>query len=273
VENQQSESLVLLVHEMRTPLTVIAGYAADLQARWDTLTDAEKLEAVDAIARNAHQLRRLVDDGVDGSRQLRCETSNFDLAALVRGVVRDFVHLHGDAEFVATIDGRVGRVQGDEGRNRQVLVNLLANAVKFSSGQPRVEIRVSRARRMARVEVRDSGIGIARTERREIFRKFSRSPRVREFGIDGAGVGLYLVKRLVEDQGGRVWVEPRRGGGTTVAYTMPLVAEPVAVGEGDGFGAAVRADLAKDVLDVRGDGLGGDDQLSGDGRLGVPGGQ
>jgi signal transduction histidine kinase/PAS domain-containing protein len=225
VDRLEKDFLAAATHDMRTPLTVIAGFATNLRENWDELPDAEKLESVEAIARNADSLTQLVEQDLEVALiergRMPYEIETFDLAAQVDDIVRDFSKTMPN-RFVVHVEESLPLVRGDAQRNRQVLVNLLTNAVQFSKRSSPVELEVSRAGAMAQVAVHDQGIGIDAADIPVIFRKYSRVRTRVERRSNGAGLGLYLSKCFVEAQGGRIWVESASGEGSTFTYTLPV---------------------------------------------------
>jgi PAS domain S-box-containing protein len=220
-------SRALITHDMRTPLAVIAGSASRLRETWDDLPEGEKLEGLDAIVRNGRNLVRLVEQELQlalvetGSRPLHI--SVFDLAAQIESVVGNFAGAAPE-RFGVRIQGPLAHVRGDERLSAQVLVNLLSNALKFSGPTAPVEIEVSQRGPMACVAVHDHGVGISGGDLAKLFRKFSRVGSADDPKVAGTGLGLYLSKCMVEAQGGRIWVESRRGEGSTFTYTVPVAA-------------------------------------------------
>jgi signal transduction histidine kinase len=222
----EKEFLALVAHDMRTPLAVIAGFASSLRERWDELPDRERLDGLDAILRNGKSLTRLVEQDLQvalvDSSEFRCKLAPFDLAAQIEQIVDDFAQT-ADAQFELHIVRPLCQARGDEHRNWQVLANLLSNAVKFSPPGSLVQVEVVERERMVHVTIRDTGRGIAAADRAKLFRKFGRVGDTGTGAVVGTGLGLYLSRRLVESQGGRIWVESRPGEGSAFTYTLPLV--------------------------------------------------
>jgi PAS domain S-box-containing protein len=220
---REKEFLALIAHDMRTPLAVIAGFASSLLEKWDDLPDGERLEGLDAILRNGRSLTRLVEQDlqlalIDGG-QLSYELSTFDLAAQVQRITSELARTT-DARFVVRSEPSQ-LVHADPERNWQILANLLSNAVKFTAAQTPIEIGIRRDGPMVRVAVRDRGRGISRVDARRLFRKFSRVGSPDGPALRGTGLGLYLSRRMVEAQGGRIWVKSEPGEGSTFTYTLP----------------------------------------------------
>jgi signal transduction histidine kinase len=115
------------------------------------------------------------------------------------------------------------KVAGDPGRTRQVLTNLVDNAIKYSPHGGRIELAVEADEGYARFTVRDEGLGIPLGEQKRIFEKFYRLDPDHRRGIGGSGLGLYICRELVRTMNGRIWVESDLGKGATFAFELPIV--------------------------------------------------
>jgi PAS domain S-box-containing protein len=223
----KDEFLATLSHELRTPLTAIYGWG---QMLIEGLVDEDKKAwALETMVRNAHAQARLVDDLLDVSRII---TGRFHINARpveVRPLVEasvDGVRPAAEAKgiFLSTLLGRdVGVVSGDPDRLQQVLWNLLSNAVKFTPPGGRVEVELRRAGRQAVVRVSDTGRGIAPAFLPHAFERFRQAEQstTRQYG--GLGLGLAIVRHLVELHGGSVRAESEgEGRGATFTVELPL---------------------------------------------------
>jgi chemotaxis family two-component system sensor kinase Cph1 len=229
VDRVDSDLLALVMHDVRTPLAVISGYAKELGERWEELPDDTKRAAVDVIGRNGVKAARMLEEGLaaaltesGGSRR---ELRPFDLCAQVCELVADFAEIGGN-RFVVYSDAGLPPVLCDPQRNWHVLANLLSNAVKFSAPRARIDIEVIRRDQVAEVSVRDRGVGISPARRRSLFH--SRPGGVKRRAASG-GIGLRLTRGIVEAQGGHISVASRPGRGSTFTYTVPLAPGPKAV--------------------------------------------
>jgi signal transduction histidine kinase len=212
-------------HELRTPLTSIKG-ATDLMRRKVSCDDPVYL---DIIGRNADHLIKIVVDFLDYSK---IEAGRLDLN-LNRGSVSSVaeeailaqeadaarrsinMRLNADSEAVATFDHQ---------RIYQVMINLLANAVKYSPNGSTIEVDVSTEDHSVLVGVQDHGPGISFEHQEAIFQKFYQAPSEgsKQINIGSSGIGLAICKGLVEAQGGRIWVESELGRGSKFVFTLPL---------------------------------------------------
>lgn len=224
----RDEFLSVASHELRTPLTSLQLQLEILRRpRKPTQPplSAEAVKAkVDAVSRQATRLSHLVNELLDVSRidegTLELEFARVDLARVARDVVG---RLAGDAERVGSVvrltvgESVVGR--WDALRLEQVLSNLLSNALKFGAGKP-VEVTVERKSALAVMTIRDQGIGIAPGDIERIFERFERAAPTRRYG--GLGLGLYIVRQIVEAHGGQVRAESVPGLGSTFTVELPL---------------------------------------------------
>src|SRR5215475_618396 len=223
--------LAVVSHELRTPLTAMLGWVRLLTTGMrDDVTSAR---ALTVIERNTKILAQLIDDLLDVSRivsgKLTLEVGPVDLVAVIESAIEAVQGL-ADAKSVglkAVLDPSAGSVTGDPGRLQQVVWNLLANAIKFTPGRGRIDLRLERAGSHARLTVRDTGQGINRELLPHIFDRFRQDDRPRRHG--GLGLGLAIVRHIVELHHGNVRAESDgEGRGATFAVELPLPGEEVA---------------------------------------------
>ncbi len=223
----KTDFLMRMSHELRTPLNSIIGYSEALSDGIDGPVTEDQGRSLARIANSGRHLLRLIEDLLDHSR-LEAGRMEFRCTATpVEDAVRDVVHqarpLLGGRPIVleVAIDGPLPPVWADPDRLRQVLWNLVGNAVKFTDrGQVRLEAR-ARPDRTVEVAVRDTGPGIPPEELETIFAKFAQLPGNRR---SGAGLGLAICRELVEHMGGRVWAESEIGQGSVFRFTLPAAA-------------------------------------------------
>lgn len=225
----KDDFLATVSHELRTPLTSILGWSNLL--RTGSLDEESTAKAFDVIERNAQNQKRLIDDLLDVSRiiggKLLLDVREIELARIVEDaveVVRPAAAAKG-IRIVSSFDPEVWTVSGDAGRLRQVVWNLLSNAVKFTAEGGRVEVRVERDGGRARVAVSDTGKGIAPDFLPHVFERFRQADARTTRAFDGLGLGLAIVRHLVEAHGGTVRADsPGEGLGTTFSIYLPLSA-------------------------------------------------
>jgi len=231
----KSEFLANMSHEMRTPLTGVMG-VIDLMLT-DGLTD-EHRNNLEMAKKSAEALKQIINDILDFSRiatgKMSFMMQPFELRSCVRSVAAIFA-MQADSKgirFLLEIDDSVPeRVVGDEARLRQVLMNLVGNAVKFTE-HGEIGVSVRPAQDPARPEqdvllfaVRDTGIGIPAEYMERIFEMFTQADTSSAKKFGGTGLGLALSKQIVENLGGKIRVESRPGEGSVFSFTIPFIRE------------------------------------------------
>jgi signal transduction histidine kinase len=225
----KDEFLATTSHELRTPLTAILGWSHML--RHGKLDEAAATRAVETIERNAKAQAQLVEDILDVSRvitgKLRLDIAPVDLAPVINAAI-DSVQLAADAKNIqlsVAFEPAARRVSGDAGRLQQVVWNLLSNAVKFTPTGGRIGVRLERAGALAQLTVSDNGCGFEAAFVPYIFDRFRQADGSSTRTHGGLGLGLAIVRHLVELHGGTVRAEsPGEGAGATFIITLPLAA-------------------------------------------------
>lgn len=223
----KDDFLATLSHELRTPLTAILGWARMLSV--GGLDDETFRTAVATIEQSARTQASLVDDLLDVSRvvsgKLSLENEPVDLGTVVGDVIRT-MHVTAGAKGIAlSVSGLEERfvVQGDSTRLQQIVWNLVSNAIKFSEGGAKVDVRLEQVRRHARIIVSDRGRGIAPSFLPHVFEPFRQADSSPARSHGGLGLGLAVVKYLVEAHGGTVMAHSDGiGTGATFTVTLPL---------------------------------------------------
>jgi len=216
-------------HELRTPLSAVLLWTR-LMAR-GSLDEGKKARALDLIERNAKLQAQLVEDLLDVSRiisgKLHLEVRPMDLAAVVEAAL-DAIRPAADAKAIrmdSSLAPGAEYVAGDPSRLQQVIWNLLSNAIKFTPKGGRVDVDLRRAESHVELTVRDTGEGISAEFLPHIFERFRQGDSTSTRAHGGLGLGLGIVRHLVELHGGTVRAEsPGRGGGSTFVVSLPLPA-------------------------------------------------
>jgi signal transduction histidine kinase/CHASE1-domain containing sensor protein len=223
----RDEFLSIASHELKTPLTSLTLQSESLRASAAKSTPESVARKADAIRRNVDRLSRLVDTLLDLSRitagRLDIHREDVDLVEVVTDVMSRFDEEARRAGCDLRLDAPVP-VTGHWDRLRldQVVTNLLANAVKYGPNKP-VDVKVEKRLDSARLTIRDYGIGIPDTDQRRIFERFERAVSDRNYG--GFGLGLWIVRRIVEAMGGTIHVESTPGEGATFTVELRRVAD------------------------------------------------
>jgi signal transduction histidine kinase len=228
LDAMKSDFLATIQHELRTPLTAIMGMTDLLEMAWDSWGDDQKIDAISDVQVAAKSLYEIVETILDysmlESERVQLSLRDCPLRDVAEEAVEELRPLFRRADV--TIEMRLPegiRVRGDGRRLTQIMKALIDNAVKFSPESARVQIRADQRDGQVRLQVVDRGIGIAPEHQEQIFERFFQvdNTATRRFG--GTGMGLALVKRLVEMQQGRVTVQSTLGKGSTFTVTLPAV--------------------------------------------------
>jgi PAS domain S-box-containing protein len=214
-------------HELRTPLAAIYGAAVTLR-RTDVELEAELRDRLlDIVVDEAKRLGEIVNDLLLASQldsgRLRAAIEATDPRALAESVIESTrAHLPKGTRVELQAPSELPQVAADPEQLRQVLANLLDNAVKYSPAGGEIGVRLERRGEHLRFAVVDPGLGIPAAEQRRIFEKFYRLDPDMTHGIGGTGLGLYISRELVRKVGGKIWVESREGEGSTFFVEVPL---------------------------------------------------
>lgn len=225
----KDEFLATLSHELRTPLTSILGWT-NMLASGGLQGDAAA-QALGTINRNARAQVQMIDDLLDIGRiitgKLRLDVREVDLPSVVIGAL-DTLRPAAEAKNIklqTLLDPHAGPISGDPDRLQQVVWNLVSNAIKFTPKGGRVQVRVERINSHVEIVVSDTGRGIAPEFLPHVFDRFRQADQTTTRAVGGLGLGLAIVRQLVELHGGTVGVDsPGAGKGTTFAIGLPLAA-------------------------------------------------
>jgi signal transduction histidine kinase len=226
LERARSDFVATASHELRTPLTSIYGGIRTLNARGDQLDSAQRQRLLHLIEQESAQLAHIVDQLLISTRldrhELRLNETDCDLQSLCAAVV-DAARVRAPDTVTLTLEAPqiLRPLRCDESLLRQVLVNLIENAMKYSAGDGETTVRLSEEAGQARIEVEDRGPGIAPAERERIFDKFYRLDAAMSSGVGGSGLGLYISRAIVTEMGGTLTLRSAVGAGSTFIVTLP----------------------------------------------------
>jgi GAF domain-containing protein len=223
----KSEFLANMSHELRTPLNAIIGFSEVLAERMFGEINDKQAEYLSDILGSGRHLLSLINDILDLSKieagRMELDLADFDLPAAIDNtliLVKERAHRRG-IRLVRSVDGRLGQVHADERKVKQVLLNLLSNALKFTPEGGQVEVRARPLGAGAvEVAVSDTGVGIAPEDQQAVFEEF-RQVGTASKKVEGTGLGLAISRRFVELHGGRIGVASEPGAGSTFTFTLP----------------------------------------------------
>jgi two-component system, NtrC family, sensor kinase len=223
----KSEFLANMSHELRTPLNAIIGFSEVLTERMFGELNEKQDEYLKDIYASGQHLLSLINDILDLSKieagRMELEVTDFDLPSAIDNaliLVRERATRR-DITLRRTIDDRLGMVRGDERKVKQVLLNLLSNALKFTPEGGRIDVSAHLQDGAAEIAVADTGVGIAPEDQEAIFEEF-RQVGTADKKVEGTGLGLALSRKFIELHGGRIWVKSEGGKGSTFTFTIPV---------------------------------------------------
>ena len=222
----KSEFLSNMSHELRTPLNAIIGFSEVLLARMFGELNGQQADYMqDILSSGRHQLA-LVNDILDLAKveagRMELELSSFSLSAAIESGLSMLRERAGRHQIALALDADPGvdTIEADERKVKQILFNLLTNAVKFTPDGGAITVRTWARPDATEVSVRDTGVGIALEDQGRIFEEFGQAKSAR--GVEGTGLGLTLAKRMVELHGGAISVNSVVGAGSTFTFSLPL---------------------------------------------------
>ncbi len=223
----KSEFLANMSHELRTPLNAIIGFSEVLAQGMFGAINEKQTEYLQDILESGRHLLSLINDILDLSKieagRMELEPADFDLPSAIENaliLVRERASRHG-IKLGSSIDKRLGMIGGDERKVKQVLLNLLSNALKFTPEGGQIDVAARLHDDRAEVSVADTGIGIAPTDQDTVFEEF-RQVGTADKKAEGTGLGLTLSRKFIELHGGKIWVQSAVGRGSTFTFTLPV---------------------------------------------------
>ena len=224
----KSEFLANMSHELRTPLNAIIGFSEVLGERMFGELNEKQAEYTEDILSSGRHLLSLINDILDLAKveagRMDLELAKFDLPLAIDNaltLIRERATRHG-IRLHHSVDERLGEFYGDERKIKQILLNFLSNAVKFTPEGGRVDVDAVLADGAVEISVSDTGVGIAPEDQETIFEEFRQVGTDYAHKREGTGLGLTLTKKFVEMHGGKIWVESELGKGATFTFTLPI---------------------------------------------------
>ncbi|HSD88595.1 MAG TPA: ATP-binding protein, partial [Kofleriaceae bacterium] len=225
----KSEFLANMSHELRTPLNAIIGFSEVLSERMFGEINDKQAEYLADILESGKHLLSLINEILDLSKieagRMELQPSEFDLPAMIDNALL-LVRERAQRRAIALgrdVDSRLGTICADERKVKQVLLNLLSNALKFTPEGGRVDVHAGRTDSLVEISVTDTGVGIAPEDLAVVFEEF-RQVGTAAKKVEGTGLGLAISRKFVELHGGTMGVQSRVGAGSTFSFTLPLSA-------------------------------------------------
>lgn len=227
INKQKSEFISVVAHELKTPLTSIQGFASTLKESADFLQPEQKDRLLATIVREAERLNRLIEQllnvsRIEAGKALQMNWTEVDVVSLLAHcfeIQKSYTRVH---NLVDAFSRRAGiKIVADQDKLQQCVLNLLSNAVKYAPDGGDVTLTLTPDDQGITISVEDQGVGIPKDLQPKLFGRFSRIERESIKGIKGTGIGLNLVKHLVELHGGKIWVQSEEGEGSTFFIWVP----------------------------------------------------
>lgn len=216
----------VISHELKTPVAIIKGYASTYSRPDVNWNQETVIEGLKVIEEEADRLSTLIENLLDTTRLqfggLHLTLGEVELASLCKEIAAKMQTQTERHLIVATFPPDFPTIQGDEERLSQVISNLIGNAFKYSPNGGDIEITGQSLGNVVQVSISDQGIGIAPDQQEYIFDRFYRVDNALSRKTQGAGLGLYIVKSIVDAHGGKVWIDSEPEKGTTFSFTLPL---------------------------------------------------
>ncbi len=228
LERARADFVTTASHELRTPLTAIYGSVRTLISRPDALDESQRARLLRMIEQESEHLAQIVDQLLVTAQidrgHLRMEERDCDIAELCASVIEAAEARKPESIQLKLVAPKSSPpLKCDPPKLKQVLVNLVENAIKYSPEGGRIEVRVADTPDRLRIDVQDEGLGIPPSEQARIFEKFYRLDAEMTRGVGGSGLGLYISREIVEQMGGLLSVRSRRGSGSTFTVTLPRI--------------------------------------------------
>ena len=229
LEQMKTDFMSFVAHELRSPLGTILGYASLLHEAADQFAPEQRADMTSTIMHQCRRLNRMIGEMLDMGRleaghDLDLRRDPVDLTALCQSVLegqRATLHNPDSYELRLEADDEPLIIKADPDRMEQIVINLVSNAIKYSPDGGTVSLKLHRQNGAAVMSVADTGMGMTSEQVSQLFQKFYRTPDAQARRIKGTGLGLFLVKQLVEAHGGDIAVASERGHGTTFTVTLP----------------------------------------------------
>ncbi|HHX62783.1 MAG TPA: cell wall metabolism sensor histidine kinase WalK [Epulopiscium sp.] len=226
LDQMRKEFVANVSHELRTPLTTVKGYAETLA---DGAVDDKEVavQFLNVIISEADRMTALVKDLLELSRldnkQVQLDITDIDLAHIIKQTVSayDLTEIKNGQEISVDCHQDKILMEADSARVKQVLHNIISNAIKYNTGKGKIRISTSNHGEYIEVKVADTGVGIPERDMGRIFERFYRVDKARSGTMRGTGLGLSITKEIMELHGGEIWIASKLGRGTTVTMYFP----------------------------------------------------
>ena len=229
IDTMKSEFVSVASHQLRTPLSAIKWFLEMLIAGDAGAINENQKEFLDRAYESNERMIKLVNDLLNVSRmesgKIKFEPKPTQLGDIFQSVITELTPLTRARNISiqsAFADAKLPEVFVDPDKMRQVIMNLVSNAIKYTSGRGKIELFYERHPNELVFNIKDNGIGIPKDQQYKVFNKFFRADNVMKIQTEGSGLGLYIAKVMIESSGGRMWFSSQENKGTTFSFSLPI---------------------------------------------------
>jgi signal transduction histidine kinase len=224
----KSEFVSIVSHQLRAPLSNLAWAIELLMSGRLGKIEEQQVEYFKILKENSDRMKDLVKDLLIVSRieseRLFLKREEFSLEELVKEIIKEFEPFAkaSNCQIEFSFEENLPKIFGDRYQIRQVIENLLDNAIRYTKGKGKVKIRIKKEKKFVRFEIEDNGVGIPKEDQKFIFQKFFRASNVLKYKTQGTGLGLYISKAIIERSGGKIGFKSKEGVGSTFWFKLPI---------------------------------------------------
>ncbi|MBA3723393.1 MAG: PAS domain S-box protein [Candidatus Levybacteria bacterium] len=222
---QREEFIGIASHELKTPVTSVKAYTQILQSRFRKADDMKSVEMVGKMDAQLDKLTSLIGDLLDVTKieggKLQFHQAFFDFNELASEIIEEMQRTTDKHSLIKEFS-KAKTVYGDRDRIGQVITNLISNAIKYSPHSEKIILKSSTDANNVTLSVQDFGVGMSKEDQAKVFDRFYRIAGIKQDTYPGLGLGLYISAEIIKRQGGEIWVESKKGKGSTFFFTLPL---------------------------------------------------
>jgi signal transduction histidine kinase len=224
----KSEFISIVSHQLRAPLSNLAWAIELLMSGRLGKIEEQQIEYFKILKENSDRMKGLVKDLLIVSRiesaRFSLKKEEFSLEELTREIIKEFEPFAkaSNCEIEFSFEENLPKIYGDRYQIRQVIENLLDNAIRYTKGKGKVKIRIKKEKKFVCFEIEDNGVGIPKEDQKFIFQKFFRASNVLKYKTQGTGLGLYISKAIIERSGGKIGFKSKEGVGSTFWFKLPI---------------------------------------------------